>query len=332
MEHGDACFLQTWPAEFHSRFTHSFLVFAPAGLIGATVMAGTLWLALATVVGMLGVFGAMWLYEVRRAPKLTSKLDDFSDGDLAATLIERLPAYSSFVIQIASPLRGPRAALCEAARQLARRGFQHTAIRIGDPRDGFDRDWPALEHPFEPAHLRPRNPVLNELAQGELPKPSAKEVLNTILNSYGRSRTARIVGGGLLLFAFASFGWTLWNGAADMLRGMGIPQPLMPLLIVWPIAIAVSLLRLWRRRQWLIVPGGVVIRTALWYEPNWRLTRIAARDGVLVYWREARLLIVANTAGDAYVAPAMADTGEIAVRAWRSPLEPPPIERLSDWT
>jgi hypothetical protein len=87
--------------------------------------------------------------------------------------------------------------------------------------------------------------------------------------------------------------------------------------------------RLWHPRQWLVVPGALVVGTSTWRSARWTLEMFQAREGVLVYWADTRRLAVATRDGRSASVLAPPD---VAIRAWLSPLEPPPVEQFSDLT
>lgn len=86
------------------------------------------------------------------------------------------------------------------------------------------------------------------------------------------------------------------------------------------------------RKQWLLVPGGIVVREGRRLGPRCRVHLIARTDGVLVVHRAGRnqwTVCAANKDShhEAIVTPHEAT---LLLRAWLSPVSPPPLDRLSD--
>lgn len=97
------------------------------------------------------------------------------------------------------------------------------------------------------------------------------------------------------------------------------------------VALGVAL-RYWLSDQWFLVPGGVLLRKTLAGKIGETLWLFTPRDSVAVIQGQGRMSILEiwreRSVRRRYL------TGlEIAafLAAWRSPLSPPPIDRLSDW-
>lgn len=125
-----------------------------------------------------------------------------------------------------------------------------------------------------------------------------------------------------------------------LMAGLALSQWLTSGTILLPILIAVVAIVLVSNRkapgtgsaQWLVVPGGIIVRTAPWRTRRWN---------VHVFDRHTSVLVVQAVRGDQwtlsvgdpecqYRASATTQECNLLLRAWLSPLNPPPIERLSD--
>ena len=86
------------------------------------------------------------------------------------------------------------------------------------------------------------------------------------------------------------------------------------------------------RRQWLVAPGGVILRESGFFRRNWRLHRFDRRQSVLIAHRVSRRYWVVFVADREMHRKATTTNSEaeFLLRAWLSPLHPPPLERLSD--
>ena len=86
------------------------------------------------------------------------------------------------------------------------------------------------------------------------------------------------------------------------------------------------------RRQWLLVPGGLVLRKARWTGGAWRIHLYRRRSSVLLVQqmhRDQWMLCVADA--EASDATRLTKTeAHVALASWLSPLPPPPAERLRD--
>ena len=87
------------------------------------------------------------------------------------------------------------------------------------------------------------------------------------------------------------------------------------------------------KSQFIVMPGGLLVRKHKWREKGWRLTLFRrASSCVMMYplWRQQWILTVSDGENCESVLGLRAEL-EMTLRAWLSPLEPPPLERLSDF-
>ncbi len=98
-------------------------------------------------------------------------------------------------------------------------------------------------------------------------------------------------------------------------------------------AMSVTLRSGWSfRRQWLVAPGGVILRESSFLRRGWQLHRFDRRQSVLIAHRVNRcywVVFVANREMHRQ-ATITESEAEFLLRAWLSPLHPPPLERLTD--
>jgi len=86
------------------------------------------------------------------------------------------------------------------------------------------------------------------------------------------------------------------------------------------------------RRQWFVVPGGLVVRRASWRRARWTPVLFQRTDAILsVAWMSRRVwLIAVANAHDHAAFFGTACEAAFVLRAWISPLPPPSPEQLSD--
>ena len=85
-------------------------------------------------------------------------------------------------------------------------------------------------------------------------------------------------------------------------------------------------------QQWFIVPGGIVQRKAGWLQSRWKLHLFERRASALCvshWWRKIWAVHVVDAQASARRMLTRTEA-EFLLRAWLSPLPPPPLERLSD--
>jgi hypothetical protein len=137
--------------------------------------------------------------------------------------------------------------------------------------------------------------------------------------------------GGWIMVAILSFNFLMALGDAI------VSWRISGRLAFWASLLCISVLGIggagaWRAgRQWLLIPGGLVLRKARW-RGGWDLQRFRRCDGVLMlgpYWRKLWWFCVADGGrhGSAQVTP---EEARLLLRAWLSPLEAPSVEAMSD--
>ena len=138
--------------------------------------------------------------------------------------------------------------------------------------------------------------------------------------------------------------WVAWLGLAwfglmlarEIYRSFVMGHPT-NMILLWMGFFAIAwiggwLYRSYRERQFFAVPGGLVQRTSQWCSAKWNVRLFDRRHSVLLVYQAHDLpwrLFVA----DSDKAETFSGTEEqinAVLRAWLSPLPPPPIEQLSD--
>jgi hypothetical protein len=112
---------------------------------------------------------------------------------------------------------------------------------------------------------------------------------------------------------------------------------LKPALFAWTAGLLILLFlpinaRLIGGVQWLVVPGGVLVRRAGWREGGWKLRLFRPDRSVLcaARHRKRRWGVDISDAERCESTVATQAEVEFLLSAWLSPLPPPPLERLSD--
>ncbi len=109
-----------------------------------------------------------------------------------------------------------------------------------------------------------------------------------------------------------------------------------PILLLW---IAFFLLTLFgatgatrSRKQWFAVPGGLIVRKAGLRDRRWKVHLLEPANSILVVFQAGRRQWIACAAtGDFFDRVVMTKReADFLLRAWLSPLSPPPVEKLTD--
>jgi len=86
------------------------------------------------------------------------------------------------------------------------------------------------------------------------------------------------------------------------------------------------------RKQWLAVPGGLILRKAGLCDRRWRLYVFRPCDSILALYKRGRHQWVLCIACEGLLERTIVTKREadFVLRAWLSPLLPPPVEKLAD--
>ncbi len=210
-------------------------------------------------------------------------------------------------------------------------GGRNVTLRLGAPVDANPVE--ALVVPFEPIPLDETSDAFEELADvcrgppGDNGAAQTGEERRVIRKMRARFRQS----GGWIGFVFAAiFTLQMMISAARATRFAYV-------VLAWPIIAAWWMLRSSKSwsdssTQWLVIPGGVAVRSRRWRRKAWKVEVLARSRAVLCAFREVRGLwhvIVAEPDLRFERNCTMAEL-ELLLRAWLSPLEPPEAGMLSD--
>ncbi len=86
------------------------------------------------------------------------------------------------------------------------------------------------------------------------------------------------------------------------------------------------------RKQWFAVPGGLIVRKAGFRDRGWKVHLLEPADSVLVIFQASRRHWIACAATEDFFDRVVMTKREadFLLRAWLSPLSPPPVEKLTD--
>ncbi|MCC6361435.1 MAG: hypothetical protein IT450_22105 [Phycisphaerales bacterium] len=259
---------------------------------------------------------------LERAFELTRDVDEIERTAVAVLQSQRLP----FGVPLFGALGSSEPKLL--ARRFVTSGGAGRCYWISSAQAEAPRLEPFTER-FEPILL----------ARGARPPESAQAHPPTVTDHMRRfwremdgrvsSRSLRILLVLGLIGAIMSLGGQLVETAVALWQGT---MPMNLAMWVFPIAALAAIVawRLFRPRNCFAVPGALVVRSAGGHETTWRLRLFARPDSVVIYWRERGLLAVVARDGAVIQTMMRQPEAEIAVRAWLSPIAPPPIEQLSD--
>jgi hypothetical protein len=225
----------------------------------------------------------------------------------------------------------------ELARRLALHGRSDETIRM--QWSGESQIIEPLMVAFEPTLLDETDPRFEDFRSAAAPTdnqdstPSAArsnhdDVLNAHRvkrNMLALLRNAWIV---VLMLAFFTFR-SAWESYQRRSITLG--------LLFWVTMITVLLCSPARggwfgTRQWLLTPGSLIVRKARWRDRTSRVHLFERRKSVLCLYqqREEQWLLAVADADACEQTVATDAEVSLLLRAWLSPLEPPPVERLSD--
>ena len=286
--------------------------------------------AVATIV----VFIAMgWITHRRllaRLRKARAKLTMGQVSDARAAVAEALRGTSKLAMQL-----GPidvftgHSVLDEAAWILLEHGQAGTTLRLSEQAPNTDHLTP-LELQFEPVPLGAKPPELADDGGATAKQPNAwQRICSEEARLYGRSLAARIFLAASLILLVVSLVYIVIDAVTRLAAGT-MPSIFASMATAALVVGVLSLLKLAFPRQWLVVPGGIIVRTATWRSAEWKLRVFRREECVLLHWADTNMLAVGSTNGAHFTHRAAIHVADFAIRAWLSPLEPPAVERLSD--
>lgn len=290
--------------------------------------------AMLVAVGAVLVVGAMILFHqarrrgVQRVVERILGPTDRGVPDVGATTRAVLPH-----------IRGKqyRHGLEALARGLALRGAGGATLRIAAAPAGPIEP---LVVPFEPQPLDETLSGLMRAGGGDDPPgpggaaspPASRARPLAGVVPAGLHRNIILKGGWVLVIIFA-VNWAL--AALDAWRHR---RWLHPTFVLWSLGLAAMIFipvgaRLTSSRQWFLVPGGLLLRSAGWRQRGWTLHVFERSRSVLCLCRSRRNQGWAVSVSDGRESGTTLATPyecEFLLRAWLSPLPPPPLEKLGD--
>ncbi len=250
-------------------------------------------------------------------------------------LVERLlfrelrhRTYFSGMANIGALLK--RTPLEIVVHKLAAAGAVGTTYRIVDdmfPSRALPRP---LDVPFDPTPLSRRSAVFCELAGKE--RITTSLVRNEVYMAFGAPELSGarrwVFRVSLAAMALCALAWII-KAVVDLLHAR-VPDVITTLGPWIAPLVVVMLWCLWCPRRWTLVPGAIIVSTSGWRSAKWQPYMFRRSDSALLYWRRLNQLVVARTDGTAFSRRVSPEEADLALRAWRSPLPPPSIERMTD--
>lgn len=184
-----------------------------------------------------------------------------------------------------------------------------------------------LEDPFEPIPLDESNPQFAAL------EPASEDMVDSESELLKRKLKRKIAFGG-------GWGWSSLQFFPLVIASFTAlsHRRLSWQLLVW---LSLALLTLfgiggrggWRpRHQWILVPGGLVIRQIPRFGTDWQVHLFRRTDSVLIMqstWAQIWTVALSDQVTNSHTTVTSKEA-MMLLRAWLSPIAPPPVERLSD--
>ncbi len=234
-----------------------------------------------------------------------------------------------------SLLRSPQP-LDIAVQEFPKCGLAGTTLRLW-----HERSLPELPPPsrirFEPHSLDESDPQFSELEATTFTSTSDEVASSPAPLRQGSSPgfTKRLIRnhrlrGGWPLLAILVIGFLPGVVGAVLRRQVTVEVFVYGLLLVSVYLVPAA--GLFGTRQWLLVPGGLVVRKARLWDQRFLVRLFDRRRSVLciLHQRDGRWAV--QVADAEHREQTLATDREVALllRTWRSPLEPPPPDRLAD--
>lgn len=247
-------------------------------------------------------------------------------GDIAALLGPQAPtiAFDERIRAVLPKLRSLNAgnSLKELARTLAAEQHTGAAIRIVSAKT--PPIGPPIEVQFEP---RP----LDACGQPEAISSDGTAGEAADLTLQRRVRRNILLKGGWIMLAMFGF-----NFSIALLKSWH-EHRINPGVYSWGIALAAILFMPvrgggWKNTQWLVVPGGVVFRSAPFWSQSWTTRLYDQSRSVIIAFNHRRSLwgLAVSDGQTAECAVGTREEMDYALRAFLSPLPPPKVEWLSN--
>lgn len=211
--------------------------------------------------------------------------------------------------------------------RLARAGFTNIVLRVARPRSLAPIE-PFTEL-FEPQPIDEAHPTFRDMTAPTGDDPTLVGGDRDMARQLKRNVT---LNGGWI--ALASFGLPFSIYAISAIR-TGSPSAWLyfwaGMLLMFLVAPGARLMT--AGRQWLAMPGGILLRTARWRGGGWKLRRLTSENCFMLVTRAPFQDIWFATVSDGEVTARLQFTREemmFVLRCWLSPLEAPPLERLGE--
>jgi hypothetical protein len=278
---------------------------------------------------MVGLFfglvalGVMKVQSALFRAKLRRELERHGSTSLFSALRAAIPQAATFMGQL----------LKTAARHLAESGITGVTIRGCEPKYAIAVD--PLEVAVEPLPLDESLPAVSRVATGDFGDvanqsddapvdPLDVAQLRTI------KRNIALLGGKAIIIIFG-LGWLIQAIVAITEWRIHLEFLLISGFIILFLFIPFGKGAMTMRQQWLIVPGGLIGRRAN-YRGGWNVHLFDRRESVLAVHRMGSSQWYVSVADRESHQSATITPTEVnaLLRAWLSPLPPPPREQLTE--
>ncbi len=260
----------------------------------------------------------------RRAKRVVADLE--SDG--VSEAVEQF--CKSFPYETEAPARS----ICRALAEMGRTNLTFRCDFLS-PRPAID----PIDVPFEPAPLDESVAIFAGLEHDAVQDARSDLAAAASTTTRGRQkktglgRRVRLFGGWPVVVVVGILG--LAQALGQLASGALSPAAFVLIMAAAAIAFfGVGGVGAWRHnRQFLLVPGGLVVRKPVRKAPGeWNVHVHARVSSVLLGYQKAKhswLICVADAKVHNTALVTKAEV-EMLLRAWLSPLTPPPVEQLSD--
>lgn len=212
------------------------------------------------------------------------------------------------------------------ARALRDASSEPLALRVIRKGDELAAATPPFNEFFEPTPLDRTDPRLSALSGRA--RESAWPMVKEVPVDEKDVRSAYQLTGYAALAAIAVFFAITFLIALVQGRNIAGWTVAVPLFILAQ-AVLPALMRLFRPEEWLLVPGGVLIRRRSWKTSRWKLTELYRENSTPVLFEPEAAVGIASAEGD-FGRGVTAAEAEALLLAWFSEAPRQPLERMSD--
>lgn len=247
-----------------------------------------------------------------------------SQGGLQTAIVEAVSGSYSVSFE---------SAVLQIMKELSAQGRAGLVVRFHTP-DSLLQVNPYVT-PFEPCPLGLNSAATAELENAETGRDAIDGNHNTIPNTSFRTRhpISWLVFAIAVKFAPLLFFFVIQPLSRVVSTGIISRWDLFTILIVPLIVGAIGLRPSRKQIQYFAVPGGVLVRTARWWDEKAKLrvmTRSSCVLGIVVEQDSLTYVIIADTVREEQL---LLNSSAVTVllRAWLSPLPPPDVSKLVDF-